>query len=453
MNMDLTRNNELKIAVLGLGHVGLPTALGLAEIGWHVSGVDHDRPKAARIAGGESPFYEPGIGEMLKKHLDTGRFVVVEAPDDAIRNANVLFVCVPTPQRGDGSADLVHLDHVSRAIASNLNDYKLVVEKSTAPVQTARKIQENIIRYLGGGPAPEFEVAVNPEFLREGTAIKDFLNPDRIVLGVASQQAKEMLLEIYRPLLHRMGATVESTVIVTDTDTSEIIKHASNALLATKISVANMVADLCEETGSNIEDVARGVGMDARLGPFLRPGVGYGGSCLPKDIRAFSWIAAQHGVDFSLLAEVEKINLRRVDRFISLVQKALWVVKGKTLAVWGLSFKPGTDDVREAPSVPIVQRLLEEGARLRLYDPRAMNEFMCHFPGDTENITYCETPQDAAEGADGLLVLTEWSEFAEADLEGLRQRMAMPLIVDGRNVFQPAVAREAGFEYHSVGRP
>ena len=458
----MSKQDDLRIAVLGLGHVGLPTALGLADLGWQVVGADDDLEKAKVIASGTAPFYEPGVEDLLRRHLDSGTFVVEHDVPAAMREATVLFVCVGTPQGADGAPDLSQIEGVARALASNLNGYKLIVEKSTTPVQTSRQIKESILRYSRsdasaspkGDSTPDFDVAVNPEFLREGTALHDFFNPDRIVLGVESERAAQLLLQVYQPLLDRMNATAESTVVLTDSNTAEIIKHASNAFLATKISFANMVADLCEATGANVEDVAHGMGMDPRIGQqFLKAGLGYGGYCLPKDIRAFIGIAEIHRVDFSLLHEVERVNAGRVDRLLSKVRQSLWVVKGKEVGVWGLAFKPGTDDVREAQSLAVVRGLLEEGARLRLYDPQAMDEFRSHFGVETTGLTYCATPEDATNGAHALLVLTEWREFLDVDLAQVRDRMTVPLIIDGRNLLDPAAVRALGFECISVGRP
>ena len=458
----MSLDGELKLAVLGLGHVGLPTALGLAELGWHVVGAEDDATKAERISRGEVPFFEPGVEALLRRQLDTGMFVVQPDTAAAMREATVLFVCVGTPRLEDGAADLSQIEGVARTIASNINGYKLIVEKSTTPVQTAQEIKRSILRYSttepgadgGVGSQLDFEVAVNPEFLREGTALHDFFNPDRIVLGVDSDRAADLLLQIYRPLLERMGTAEEESVIVTDINTAEMIKHASNAFLATRISLINIVADLCEATGANVEDVARGVGMDPRIGPrYLDAGIGYGGSCLPKDVRAFTWIAAKHGIDFAMLKEVQRINDERVDGLISKVRQLLWVVKGKTLAVWGLAFKSGTDDVREAPSIAVARRLLDEGAQLRLYDPWAMDEFKIHFSEETPGLTYCASADEAATGTEALLILTDWDEFLHVDLDRVRERMIVPLIVDGRNHLDPEAARASGFEYHSVGRP
>jgi len=300
----------------------------------------------------------------------------------------------------------------------------------------------------------DLEIAVNPEFLREGTALEDFFSPDRIVLGVESDRGRDLLLQIYRPLLDRLGSDGDSRVIVTDTNTAEIIKHASNAFLATKISFINMIADVCEASGADVEAVAQGTGMDPRIGAqFLNAGIGYGGYCLPKDLLAFTRVAEQNGVEVPLLKDVVQINNSRVDRFLAKVRKALWVVKGKPLAVWGLAFKPGTDDVREAPSLRIVGHLLEEGAQLRLHDPQAISQFRNYFPENPPHLVYCSHPEQATEGAEALLVLTEWPEFKAVDLAQVREAMTMPVIVDGRNLFDPATVRGMGFDYYGVGRP
>ena len=458
----MTEDTQLKLGVLGLGHVGLPTSLGLAELGWSVVGADDDRKKAERIARGDAPFYEPGLGDLLQRHLASGRFRVATDVPTAVREATVLFVCVGTPEREDGSADLSYIEQVAHTIALNINGYKCIVEKSTTPVRTAEQIKRSILRYSRAHSArgPEnatdadFDVVVNPEFLREGAALEDFFHPDRIVLGVESRRALDLLLQVYQPLLDRLGSNHRARVISTDVNTAEIIKHASNAFLATKVSFINMVADLCEATTADVGTVVQGIGLDPRIGPhYMRAGIGFGGYCLPKDLRAFTQIGAEHGVDFSLLREVERINQNRVDRFLIKVRQAVWVIKDKTLAVWGLSFKPGTDDVRQAPSLRIVSSLLEEGARLRLYDPRSMSEFRHRFPEDSSRLVYCASPEETTDGAEAILILTEWPEFLSVDLTEVYRRMAVPVIVDGRNLFDPATVRSLGFDYHGVGRP
>lgn len=451
---------QLTIGVIGLGHVGLPTALGLADLGWEVVGADGDDTKARRIAAGDAPFYEPELDEMLRKHLGTGRFRVATDSASAVRESTILLVCVGTPQREDGKTDLSYIELAGRTIAANLDGYKLIVEKSTTPVQTAERLEQIIRRYSSlagrdaGGVAPDFDIAVNPEFLREGTAVHDFFNPDRIVIGAGSQRASDLLCKVYQPLLGRVGRSAQDAIVVTDINTAEIIKHASNAFLATKVSFINMVADLCEATNADVTDVSRGLGLDPRIAPgFLRPGIGFGGYCLPKDIRAFERVASENGVDFSLLREVERVNHRRVDYFIEKIRRALWVVKGKTIAVWGLSFKPYTDDVRDAPSLSVVSRLVREGALLRLHDPQAMREFQTRFPSDPPRLVYAESAESAAEGANALVLLTEWNDYREVNLQKVRDRMSMPLIVDGRNLMKPDAVRRLGFEYHSIGRP
>ncbi|HWP83569.1 MAG TPA: nucleotide sugar dehydrogenase [Terriglobia bacterium] len=455
---------ELKIGVLGLGHVGLPTALGLAELGWKVQGADDDAKRVRHIAEGKTPFYEPGMADLLAKHLNGGRFQPSADVDAVIRNATVLFICVGTPQHPDGTADLSQVEAVARTIARNLNGYKLIVEKSTVPVVTAQWVERTIRRYarrkaeaiqeaesIGGTSGRDqdrawlrFEVASNPEFLQEGKALHDFFFPDRIVCGVGSERARDILQAIYRPL-HR-------PVFFTDRNTAELIKHAANAFLATKISFINMVGDLCEAVGADITQVARGMGMDARIGPqFLNAGIGFGGYCLPKDVRAFLRLARDHGQEFSLLEEVENINRRRIDRFLQKVQKALWVVAGKRIGILGLAFKPGTDDIREAPSIEVIRRLKQAGACLRLHDPQAMPPMRQLFPPE-ERVIYCATPYEAAEAAEALLILTEWEEFRDLDWEHIRGLMELPVVVDGRNLLSPRDMEEAGFEYWSVGR-
>jgi len=348
-------NRKFKIAVLGLGHVGLPTALGFAQIGWDVIGTDSDLDKLDLISDGSTPFYEPGVDEMLKKYLKQGNFKVEKNQVKAIQNAECIFVCVGTPQNDDGSADLSQLEMVAKTIAENISGYKLIVEKSTTPVTTAASLKRSIQRHRSSrgsqGSIDEFDVAVNPEFLKEGTAINDFLNPDRVIVGVDNERSADILKEIYFPLF-KSNEIFKEKFMITDVNTAEIIKHASNAFLATKISFINMLADLCEAADANVADVSKGIGMDPRIGhSFLNAGIGFGGYCLPKDIRAFTWIANQHGVDFSLLKEVDNINISRISNFVNKIKKTLWVLKGKKIAVWGLSFKPNTDDTRESPAV------------------------------------------------------------------------------------------------------
>jgi UDPglucose 6-dehydrogenase len=440
------RSDKLTIGVIGLGHVGLPTALGLAEMGWDVVGADDDDAKMESVAAGRLPFFEPGLQELLDRHLASGRFR--PAPDAAatVRSASVVFVCVGTPQAENGQADLSQVEAVARVIARNLNGYKLIVEKSTVPVITAQWVKKTIERYAPAeAPAAgAFDVASNPEFLQEGQALKNFLEPDRIVVGVESDRARQLLEEIYRPL--------QRPLLFTDLATAELIKHAANAFLATKISFINAVADLCEAVGADVTRVAHGIGLDARIGPqFLRAGIGFGGYCLPKDLRAFIHLAEARGLDFALFKEVERINRKRIDVFVDKVRQALWVLNGKTLGVLGLAYKPGTDDIREAPSLKILERLLAEGARVRLHDPQAMENAKRVLP-ESDRVAYGATPYDVARGAHALLLLTEWDEFRQLDWPRLRQAMEVPVMIDGRNLYHPEDLQRAGFEYHSLGR-
>lgn len=455
MNFD-----DATITVLGLGHIGLPTALGLAELGRRVIGADDDAGKVKLIREGKPSFYEPGLTDLLAKHLKSGGFQPVEDVEAAVRSGSIIFICVGTPQRGSGQADLGQVEAVARVVARNLNGYKLIVEKSTVPAITAQWLKRTIARYNPGKGSPaggestpglpataplDFDVASNPEFLREGKALEDFFHPDRIVCGVESERARAILTSLYSPL--------KRPIVVTDTSTAELIKHAANAFLSTKISFINMVSDLCEKVGADVSAVARGIGLDARIGPqFLDAGIGYGGYCFPKDLRAFIYLAEEHGVDFALLQEVERINQRRVDVFVRKVRQAVWTLSGKTLGVLGLAFKAGTDDIREAVSLKIIQALRDEGSVLRLYDPQAMPNTQRVFPASTERLTYCASPYEAARGTQALLLLTEWEEFRELDLIRLRDLMEVPVLVDGRNLFDPDTVRKAGFEYFSMGR-
>lgn len=445
--LEQIRNRQVPIAVLGMGHVGLPTALGLAEMGWRVLGADSATHLIQMLQEGKTPFYEPGLQELLQKHLNRNFFP--QELERAIRTATILFICVGTPQKPSGEADLSQIEDVARTIARNLNGYKLVVEKSTVPAITAKWIKRTLLRYAGeSGRNPEvldFDVASNPEFLREGSALEDLARPDRVVCGVESDRARTILQELYRPL--------KAPVILTGTTTAEIIKHAANSFLSMKISFINMVADLCESVGADVEHVAEGLGMDPRIGPgFLKPGIGFGGYCFPKDLRAFIYLAEERGVDVTLLKAVEEINRQRVDVFMKNLRRVLWVLSRKTLAVLGLAFKAGTDDTRESPSLRIVQALLEEGACLQVHDPKAMDLLSKTLHPQPGHLKYCKSPYEAAHQAHALLILTEWPEYRELEWTRLRETMALPLIVDGRNLLDPEVVRRAGFEYVGVGR-
>jgi UDPglucose 6-dehydrogenase len=433
----------MKIAVIGTGYVGLVTAAGLAELGHKIIGADKDLDKIARISQGEVPIYEPGLDELLEANLKKRNIVFSPDLNKTIAEAEVIFVCVGTPQHSDGSADMSQIEEVSRQIAENLNRYKLVVEKSTVPVKTSFWIKRTISLYKKTDK--EFDVASNPEFLREGSAVSDFLNPDRIIVGVETERAKDILCSIYEKFKDR--------IVVTNIDTAELIKHASNSFLAMKISYINLISNLCEKTEANVEQVAEGMGLDPRIGGrFLKAGIGYGGSCFPKDIKALTRIGEELGVDMSLLKEADRINSDRVRVFVDKIKRALWILKDKTIAILGLAFKPETDDIREAPSINVIRSLLQEGALLRLYDPKAMENMKQLYPEEPERLLYLSSPYEAAEKANALLVLTEWDEFAKLDLKKIKEVMANPILVDGRNIFHPGGVKKLGFEYYSIGR-
>ncbi len=431
----------MKVGVFGTGYVGLVTAVCFAELGHTVTAVDKDEEVIAKVTAGIPQFSEPGLEELLTRNLASGRLTFTTRAEDA-GHAEVVFLCVGTPRRADGSCDPAQLEEVARTLARILDGYKLIVEKSTVPVKTAHLIDRTIRRLA---PARNFEVASNPEFLREGFAIHDFLHPDRVVIGADSERARDLLLKLY-------GGDFQCPIVVTDVKTAELIKHAANAFLATKISFINMVANLCDEIGVDVVTVAKGVGLDNRIGTaFLNAGLGFGGSCLPKDLKAFLKMASQMGVDFSLLREVERTNDQRVERLLGKVEQALWVVRDKIVGVLGLAFKPETDDIREAPSLKVIPRLKAQGALLRAYDPRAARNFGRIHPPD-DQLTYVLSPYEAAAGADVLLVLTEWDEFRSLDFDRLRSLMRSPVIVDGRNLFSAEEMRHKGIEYYSLGR-
>lgn len=433
----------MKIGVIGTGYVGLVSAVGLSELGHTVIGTDKVAEKIESINRGEVPIYEPGLEDLLKKNLAAGHLSFSSDLDETIRSSNVLFVCVNTPQREDGSADMSYVEGVSRRIAENLNGYKLIVEKSTVPVRTSLWIKRTISLYKKGDH--EFDVASNPEFLREGSAVEDFLKPDRIVIGVESDRARDLLARIYERYTDRIH--------ITNIDTAELIKHASNSFLAMKISFINLMSDLCERTDADVEQVARGMGLDQRIGEkFLNAGLGYGGSCFPKDVRALIKIGEDLGADMEMLKEVDSLNTSRVHAFLEKIRKALWILKDKRIAVLGLAFKPETDDIRNAPSIPVIRELQDEGALLRLYDPKAMDNMRSVIPEKAPGVSYVKNAYSAAEGANALLIITEWEEFRNLDLGRIRKLMANPIIVDGRNLFPPEFVRGAGFEYYSVGR-
>ena len=429
----------MNVCIIGTGYVGLVTGATLAELGNRVFCVDNNEAKIALLNRGEIPIYEPGLSELIATSRQAGRITFTSSIAEGVKPSEVVFIAVSTPPKPDGSADLSAVAAVAREVAGNLNGYKVVVDKSTVPVKTGEKVAETIERYSPEGS--EFDVVSNPEFLREGSAIYDTFHPDRIVIGTPSRRAAEILVELYKPL--------NAPVIITDINSAEIIKHAANSFLATKISFANALARICEAAGANVEEVTRGVGLDNRVGAkFLNAGVGYGGSCFPKDVSAFISISEELGYDFRLLKEVERINEEQIDFFFRKIKDTLWILEEKKIAILGLAFKPNTDDMRSAPSVKIIRKLLAEGAKVRAYDPKAMEKAREELPG----IEYCRDPYQAAEGAEALVILTEWNEFKEMDLARMKELLHQPIIIDGRNIYDPERMAEAGFTYCSVGR-
>jgi len=429
----------MRVCIIGTGYVGLVTGACLAELGNQVICVDNDEEKIEILRGGEVPIYEPGLREMVRNAREAKRISFTSSIAEGVAASDIVFIAVSTPPLPDGSADLSAVARVAREVAENLDGYKVIVDKSTVPVKTGEKVAETIMRYRKN--KVEFDVVSNPEFLREGSAIYDTFHPDRIVIGTSSSRAASILQELYKPL--------EAPLIVTDVNSAEIIKHASNSFLATKISFANALARVCEEAGANVEEVTKGMGLDKRIGnQFLNAGVGYGGSCFPKDVSAFIKIAEELGYDFRLLKEVELINKLQADYFFSKIKETLWILEDKTVGILGLAFKPNTDDMRNAPSIDIISKLLREKAKIKAYDPRAMEKAKSIL----KDIEYCSDPYRAAEGSEALVILTEWNEFKEMDLEKLKKLLKHPTVIDGRNIYEPAKMKELGFTYHSIGR-
>ncbi len=430
----------MNISIIGTGHVGLVSGACFAERGHRVRCVDSDERKIRLLRSGKMPIYEPGLEEVVRRNVRNRRLTFGGTNAEAVAFGKVVFICVPTPPTPGGGADLSFIESVSREIARSMDGYRLVVEKSTVPVRTGEHVQRIITKYAVKGA--DFDVASNPEFLREGSAVEDTLHPDRIVFGVGTRRAEMVLRDLYKPF--------KAPVVVTDIKSAELIKHASNSFLAMKISFANALSAVCEKSGANVQEVVRGMGMDPRIGPqFLQAGIGYGGSCFPKDVAAFESISRDLGYDFGLLREVQRVNQEARERFVKKVEEELWIVKGKTIAAWGLSFKPDTDDLRESVAVATVQRLQSLGAKIRAYDPQAMEKAK----GVLKDVTYCSSALDAATGADCALLLTDWPEFREPDWKKVKKVMAHPTLLDGRNLYDPARLRELGFTYRSVGRP
>jgi len=429
----------MRVGVIGSGYVGLVTAACLADRGHQVVGVDSVEAKVRELQAGRVPIFEPGLEALLRRNLGAGRLAFTTDTAAAVRDSEVIFICVGTPARDDGDADLSAVAAVAEQVAEALPGYRLVVEKSTVPVRTGERVRQVMQQVTRG--AVEFDVACNPEFLREGSAIEDFQHPDRIVLGVESARGERLLRELYRGF--------DCPVLVTDLATAELIKHAANAFLALKISYINAVANICERVGADVQVVADGMGYDRRIGrAFLDAGVGYGGSCFPKDLAAFIRIAEEAGYDFRLLREVQQINAGQRELVLKRLQEAIWVLAGRTVALLGAAFKPNTDDVRESPAVEIARRLLREGAAVRAYDPAALQNFARAVP----EAVVCRDPYEAAAGADAVVVLTAWEEFRRLDLDRLKAALRRPVLIDGRNLFDPPTMRARGFVYRGIGR-
>ena len=432
----------MHVAVIGSGYVGLVAGACLAETGNDVICVDKDESKIARLQRNEIPIYEPGLEPMVRRNQEEGRLTFTTDLASAVRKSRVIFIAVGTPPGEDGSADLQHVLGVAKELAKTMNGYKVIVNKSTVPVGTAARVRE-IIRRETTHP---FSVVSNPEFLKQGAAIDDFMKPDRVVIGAEDPRAAELMRELYAPFT-RTGAPI----MMMDCASAELCKYAANAMLATRISFMNEVANVCEAVGANVDHVRLAVASDRRIGPsFLFPGVGYGGSCFPKDVKAMLRFASAKDYDFQILRSVESVNERQKLRLLVKMEAHLGSMKGKRIAVWGLAFKPRTDDMREAPAVPLIQGLLAAGATVQAYDPEAMKVAKAIFGS---KITYADNGYAALTGADALALVTEWNEFREPDYVRMRKLMRNPVIFDGRNIYKPETCRAQGFTYFSIGRP
>ena len=431
----------MKLTIIGSGYVGLTTGACFAEVGHHVVCVDNDPKKVETLLAGQIPIYEPGLEAMVKKNVAAKRLRFTTSTEEGVDHGEVLFIAVPTPPQPDGSVDLSFIEKVAREISQYLGSYRVIVDKSTVPVKTGDRVAQTIRRYAK--PGVEFDVVSNPEFLREGSAVADLMKPDRIVIGGNSDRALALMQKVYEPFV--------SPVLVTDINSAELIKHAANSFLALKISYINALSEICETSGADVLKVAEGIGADKRIGrDFLNAGLGYGGSCFPKDIAAFIAISEQMGIPFNLLKEVQRINKRQLDRFLDSIREALWVLKDKKLAVWGIAFKPNTDDVRSSVAADLVEKLVAEGANVSVYDPKAMEK--AQGLAFADKITFATSALEAARGAEALIIATEWAEFASVDLAELREVMRTPLIFDGRNLIDPVAAADFGFQYRGIGR-
>jgi UDPglucose 6-dehydrogenase len=431
----------MDISIIGSGYVGLVTGACFADVGHHVICVDNDADKIKRLKAGEVPIYEPGLEEIIHRNVSARRLRFTGSIQEAVENSQIIFIAVPTPPLPDGDVDLSFVEKVAREIAGVLTDYRVIVDKSTVPVRTGEKVAESVKRYNRHGA--KFDVVSNPEFLREGCAVADLMHPDRIVIGAQSEHAIDLMKKVYEPFM--------APILVTDINSAELIKHCANSFLALKISYINAVSAICEASGADVEKVADGIGMDHRIGrDFLNAGIGYGGSCFPKDIAAFIAISQQLGTPFNLLKEVQRINEGQKTRFLKVIRETLWVLREKRIAVWGLTFKPDTDDVRSSVAIELVELLLREGARVVAYDPKGMHKARAiKAIADAE---FASSALEATDDAEALVIATDWNEFGNVDLAVLKQKMRTPIVFDGRNLLDPKTMLQFGFQYYSIGR-
>jgi UDPglucose 6-dehydrogenase len=431
----------MDISIIGSGYVGLVTGACFADVGHNVICVDNDESKIKTLQAGRIPIYEPGLEEIVHRNVSARRLHFSSSTREGVDKSQIIFIAVPTPPQPNGDVDLSFIEKVSREIADVLTDYRVIVDKSTVPVKTGERVAETIKRYNRHGA--KFDVVSNPEFLREGCAIHDLMHPDRIVIGAQSQHAVDLMKKVYEPFM--------APVLVTGINSAELIKHAANSFLALKISYINAISAICDASGADVEKVADGIGMDRRIGrQFLNAGIGYGGSCFPKDVAAFIQISEQLGVPFHLLKEVQRINAGQKERFLKLIRDTLWVLREKKIAVWGLTFKPDTDDVRSSVAIELVDAMLREGAHVSVYDPKGMEK--ARELKTVADAKFAASALEAVDGAEALVIATEWSEFANVDLAAVKQRMTTPIIFDGRNLLNPETMGELGFHYHSIGR-
>ncbi|PYJ96117.1 MAG: UDP-glucose 6-dehydrogenase [Verrucomicrobia bacterium] len=432
----------MDLAIIGSGYVGLVTGACFADVGHNVICIDNDLEKIEALQGGKVPIYEPGLEEVIHRNVSAHRLRFTNSIREGVEKAQIIFIAVPTPQQPNGDVDLRFLEKVAREIAGVLTDYRVIVDKSTVPVKTGEKVAESIKRYNRHGAS--FDIVSNPEFLREGCAVADLMRPDRIVIGAQSEHAIDLMKKVYEPFM--------APILVTDISSAELIKHCANSFLALKISYINAVSAICEVSGADVEKVADGIGMDHRIGrDFLNAGIGYGGSCFPKDIAAFITISERLGVPFDLLKEVQRINRMQKERFLKAIRETLWVLREKRIAVWGLTFKPDTDDIRSSVAIELVADLLHEGAHVVAYDPKGMDKARAvKTIGAAE---FASSALEAVSDAEALIIATEWIEFANVDLAMVRDKMRTPIVFDGRNLLDPETMIHLGFHYHSIGRP